>query len=69
MKSILVFQTSNGYAVVPYAGAIPAESLGEMKIATKIAVHYASGSIALTDLLEEYFEPEEAPEVTSLKVA
>jgi predicted transcriptional regulator len=69
MKSILVFQTSNGYAVVPYAGAIPAESLGEMKIATKIDKSYSSGSISLADVLEDYFEPEEAPEVTSLKVA
>jgi hypothetical protein len=69
MTAMLVIKTTNGYAALPYTGTIPADSMADLRIATKIATSYSSGSIALTDVLEEYFEPEDAPEVTSLKVA
>jgi hypothetical protein len=69
MTALLIFKTTNGYAAMPYTGTIPADSMADLRIATKIAQSYSSGSIALTDVLEEYFEPEEAPEVTALKVA
>jgi hypothetical protein len=69
MTAMLVIKTNNGYAALPYTGQIPSDAMADLRIATKIDKSYSSGSVALVDVLEEFFEPEEAPEVTSLKVA
>jgi hypothetical protein len=69
MTAMLVIKTTNGYAALPYTGPIPADAMAELRIATKIDKSYSSGAISMLDVLEDYFEPEEAPEVTSLKVA
>ena len=69
MNAMLIVKTTNGYAAMPYTGDIPTDALTNLRIATKLDTSYASGAISLVDVLSEYFEPEEAPELSSLKEA
>ena len=69
MNAMLIVKTTNGYAAMPYTGDIPADAMSNLRIATMIEKSYKSGAIALTDVLSEYFEPEEVTEISSLKVA
>jgi hypothetical protein len=69
MKALLVIKTRNGYATLPFTGEIPRDTLADLSIATRIDKSYSSGAVSLVDVVEDYFEPVETPEITSIKVA
>jgi hypothetical protein len=69
MNAMLIVKTVNGYAAMPYTGDIPADAISSLRIATRIDKSYSSGAVSLLDVMEDYFEPEPAPEISALKVA
>jgi hypothetical protein len=69
MNAMLIVKTVNGYAAMPYTGEVPADAMSNLRIATRIDKSYSSGAVSLLDVMEEYFEPEPAPEISALKVA
>jgi hypothetical protein len=69
MNAMLIVKTVNGYAAMPYSGEVPADAMSNLRIATRIDKTYSSGAVSLLDVMEDYFEPEPAPEISALKVA
>ena len=69
MSAMLIVKTVNGYVAMPYTGEIPTDAMSNLRIATRIDKAYSSGAVSLLNVMEEYFEPEPAPEVSALKAA
>lgn len=69
MNAMLIVKTVNGYAAMPYTGEVPADAMANLRIATRIDKSYSSGAVSLLSVMEDYFEPEPALEISALKVA
>lgn len=58
MQAALVIKTANGYAVMPYTGAIPQIDVSTLNVAPSLAGSWRGAGV--NDILQEMLEPPSA---------